>query len=83
MMTILSTFKQMSFKLNNKSIRRVIKHYEIKKKQELDSSTKDYICNILDSIPLYKESRSHLFYFWFHFHYLCFEISSAQSFPLY
>ena len=51
------------FKLNNKSIRRVIKHYEIKNKQELDSSTKDYICNELEDIPLYKESRSHLFYF--------------------
>ena len=50
------------FKLRDKSIKRVIKHYEIKKKQELDSSTKDYICNVLDSIPLYKESRSHLFY---------------------
>ena len=50
------------FKLKDKSIRRVIKHYEIKKKQKLDSSTKDYICNVLDSIPLYKESRSHLFY---------------------
>lgn len=50
------------FKLSNKSTRRVIKHYEIKKKQELDSSTKDYICNILEDIPLYKESRSHLFY---------------------
>ena len=50
------------FKLSNKSTRRVIKHYEIKKKQELDSSTKDYICDILEDIPLYKESRSHLFY---------------------
>ena len=50
------------FKLKDKYTRRVIKHYEIKKKQELDSSTKDYICNILEDIPLYKESRSHLFY---------------------
>ena len=50
------------FKLKDKSIRRVIKHYEIKKKQKLDSSIKDYICNVLEDIPLYKESRSHLFY---------------------
>ena len=50
------------FKLKDKSTRRVIKHYEIKKKQELDSSTKDYICNVLEDIPLYKESRSHLVY---------------------
>ena len=50
------------FKLKDKYTRRVIKHYEIKKKQELDSSTKDYICNILEDIPLYKESRSHLVY---------------------
>jgi len=50
------------FKLRDKSIKRVIKHYEIKKKQELDSSTKDYICTILEDIPLYKESSSHLFY---------------------
>lgn len=50
------------FKLKDKSIRRVIKHYEIKKKQKLDSSTKDYICTVLEDIPLYKESRSHLFY---------------------
>ena len=50
------------FKLKDKYTRRVIKHYEIKKKQELDSSTKDYICNVLEDIPLYKESRSHLVY---------------------
>ena len=50
------------FKLKDKSIRRVIKHYEIKNKQKLDSSTKDYICTVLEDIPLYKESRSHLFY---------------------
>ena len=50
------------FKLKDKSIRRIIKHYEIKKKQKLDSSTKDYICTVLEDIPLYKESRSHLFY---------------------
>lgn len=51
------------FKLNKKSIPRVLKHYEIKKKQELNLSMKDYICNILEDVPLYKESRSHLFYF--------------------
>lgn len=50
------------FKLDKKSIPRVIKHYEIKKKQELDSWMKDYICSVLEDIPLYKESRSHLFY---------------------
>ena len=50
------------FKLRDNSIKRVIKHYEIKKKEELDSSTKDYICTILKDIPLYKERRSHLFY---------------------
>lgn len=50
------------FKLKDKSTKRVIKHYEIKKKQELDSWVKDYICNVLEDIPLYKESRSHLFY---------------------
>ena len=50
------------FKLCNRTIRRVIKHYEIKKMIELDSSTKDYICTVLEDIPLYKESKSHLFY---------------------
>ena len=50
------------FKLSNRSIRRVIKHYEIKKKQELDSYTKDYICKVLEDIPIYKESRTHMFY---------------------
>lgn len=50
------------FKLRDKSIKRVIKHYEIKEKQELDSSTKDYICTILEDIPLHKEGRTHLFY---------------------
>jgi len=50
------------FKLNKKTIPRVIKHYEIKKKQELDSSMKDYICTILENTPLYKEGRSHMFY---------------------
>ena len=50
------------FKLRDKSIKRVIKHYEIKKLIELDSSTKDYICTVLEDIPIYKESRSHLFY---------------------
>ena len=50
------------FKLRDKSIKRVIKHYEIKKKQELHSFAVDYICNVLEDIPLYKESRSHLFY---------------------
>lgn len=50
------------FKLRDKSIKRVIKHYEIKKMIELDSSTKDYICTVLEDTPLYKESRSHLFY---------------------
>ena len=50
------------FKLNSKSILRVIKHYERKMKCEFNSSMKDYICNVLDSVPLYKESRSHLFY---------------------
>lgn len=50
------------FKLRDKFIKRVIKHYEIKKRHELDSSTKDYICTILEDIPLYKEGRSHLFY---------------------
>ena len=50
------------FKLSSKSILRVIKHYERKMKCEFNSSMKDYICNVLDSVPLYKESRSHLFY---------------------
>ena len=50
------------FKLKDKSIKRIIKNYEIKNKQELNSSTKDYICTVLEEIPLYKESRSHLFY---------------------
>ena len=50
------------FKLSNKSTRRVIKHYEIKKKQELNSWVKDYICSVLEDIPLYKEGRTHLFY---------------------
>lgn len=50
------------FKLSNISIKRIIKHYEIKKKLELDSLEKDYICNVLDDIPIYKESRLHSFY---------------------
>jgi len=50
------------FKLSKKSIPRVIKHYEFKSKEELGSSMKDYISNVLEGIPLYKESRSHLFY---------------------
>jgi len=50
------------FKLNKKSLPRVIKHYEIIKKQELDLSLKDYIYNILEDIPLYKENKPHLFY---------------------
>lgn len=50
------------FKQKDNSIKRIIKHYEIKKEQELNSSTKDYICTILKDIPLYKESKSHLFY---------------------
>ncbi len=51
------------FKLNHKSINRVIKHYEIKKKCKINSDTKDYICNTLDDIPLYKENKNHMFYF--------------------
>ena len=50
------------FKLSKKTIPRVIKHYEIKKKQELDSSMKDYVCNVLDGLPIHKQSKSHSFY---------------------
>lgn len=50
------------FKLSKNSIPRVIKHYEIKKKDELSLPFKDYICNILEDISLYKENKSHLFY---------------------
>ena len=38
------------------------KYEELKKKLELDLLEKDYICNVLDDIPIYKESRLHSFY---------------------
>ena len=50
------------FKLKDKSIKRIVKHYEIKKKERFDSSLKDYICTVLEDVPLYKERKSHLFY---------------------
>lgn len=50
------------FKLNEISIKRIIKHYEIKKKEKLNSYEQDYICSILEDIPIYKEGGSHLFY---------------------
>lgn len=50
------------FKLKDKSINRIIKHYEIIKKERFDSALKDYICTVLEDVPLYKASKSHLFY---------------------
>lgn len=50
------------FKLNKKNIQRVVKHYEIKTKQKLNSDEKDYICNVLEGVPLYKEQLSHSFF---------------------
>ena len=43
------------FKLSKVNIPRVIKHYEIKTKEELISSEKDYIIDVLNDIPLYKK----------------------------
>jgi len=48
--------------LNKKTILRIIKNYEIMKKEELNSSIKDYICSVLEDIPLYRETPSHSFY---------------------
>ena len=50
------------FNYNFQNIGRVIKHYEIKKKQHLSSSTKDYISSVLADIPLYKENKINTFY---------------------
>lgn len=50
------------FKLNKKSIPRVIKNYEVRSKNKLDLSDRDYVLSLLDDIPLYKHLISNSFY---------------------
>ena len=50
------------FKLNKKSIPRVIKNYEIRTKNKLDLSDRDYVSSLLDGVPLYKHLISNSFY---------------------